>query len=432
MCVVSLGPLIYLPKVALLRARVPSGVQNPLRGKLHHGRIRDCTGGREFEGDVQSTPQTCIQYLCTQLDQNKNNKMPRSSKAKKMRNAIVNNAIRQTKYNAPNPPRAAWKRGASAAIDAFTHTMAPAADSVYPGAGLLVRTGREMLRDLTGFNERRVKIGGGGTVVTTQSAPVAFPRRPDGTRSRTLGVTRDGHLLIHVHDMMNNSLTTAGTANTYQEASTHVYPVNSALLPSLYPTLEGWERHRVRRLRIHFEHVQGTTAVAVVGLAWQPDADEAAPTSAVLAAGIKNIVEGACYEDFCLDVDPSDLANICGPGLFNDGTASDTSEWKFNSCGQIVVYTDLNSATSQVLGRVWVEAVFELWDQRPASIGSGIVANAERVLKRTPKEQQAAVIADTLAKVQASLESVIPRTNLPRAIPPITQSSVPRPLLLKR
>lgn len=304
----------------------------------------------------------------------------------------------------PQKEQSLLKRGVSKAIDAFAMGMAPAADSILPGSGVLVHSGRELLRDLTGFSERRVAVrGGSGTVVTTQSAPVAFPRRPDGVRGRLLGITRDGHELHHVHDMMFTTLTTAGTANTFNISAEDIIPAAALTFPNMASRFQSYERYKVRRLRVHFEHVQGTGAVAVVGLGWQPDPDKALPTGASQAAAQKNIVEGACYEDFSLDVDPADLASVCGAGLYNDAT-SVTADDKFNVCGAFFVYTDLNSATSQVVGRIWIEAVVELWDQRAPTAGTGILLRAEQALAKDVDRQK--VIQDATRALQEYLQTV--------------------------
>jgi len=84
---------------------------------------------------------------------------------------------------------------------------------------------REVWHDLTGFSERDVNAGvqadmaksqmpaeTGGTVVTTQEAPVAFPRRPEGVSARRASV--GGRDFFHIHDL-TNPVNTGPSANTF-------------------------------------------------------------------------------------------------------------------------------------------------------------------------------------------------------------------------
>lgn len=303
-----------------------------------------------------------------------------------------------------------------------------------PGGVIASQIGREVIHDLTGFNSRKMKtveqrtpanrgktklqpkaVNGvtraGGSIVTTQSAPVAFPRRP-----ASVGTTRstnpDGSTRFHVHDLIQ-PISTASAGSTFNIAlNTGILATSTTLFPNTWNEFENFDRFKVRALRFHYDHFAPTSSQAEIGLLWCPDAATSNPTTTALASAYKNVEIGSCYEDFCLEVDPKDLARSAEVWYYNDSTAAGGVDTRFNEVGTVILFSDNNVPTSTKVGLVYVEAIIDCCDQRPASGGTGLVHRAERHLTfQQDAKKREQVINNTLLGIRKVLESTVPRKS---------------------
>jgi len=292
-------------------------------------------------------------------------------------------------------------------------------------AGLVTR---ELLHDLTGFNSRKMRTTeqrpkdrkaasgvsrAGGSIVTTQSAPVAFPRRP-----ASVGTTRstnpDGSTRIHVHDLVE-AVQTGPTASTFNVLlNSGILATSTTAFPNTWNEFQNFDRWKLRALRLHYDHFAPTSTQASVGLLWVPDAATANPASTSVASAYKNVEVGACYEDFCMEVDPKDLERSAAEWYYNDSTAASGVDTRFNEVGTMIIFTDNNVPTSTRIGLLYIEAIIDVCDQRPASVGTGLIHKAERHLSyQTDKRKREQVILSTLQGIRKTLEARVPKVPGP-------------------
>jgi hypothetical protein len=284
----------------------------------------------------------------------------------------------------------------------------------------------------------------GGTVVTTQEAPVAFPRRPEGVSARRASV--GGRDFFHIHDL-TNPVNTGPSANTFHISyELGVNPgASAATFPNLYTLFENFSRYKVHKLAFHYVHYAPTSVQALVEISYDPDwngiSNGTDPNTTSQMASYRNAVQGACYEDFTLEVDPETLKeigvgaegfNFMYPGGGTAGGSINLSYW-----GGVVVATDQNTPLSSGVGYIWTEAVVEVQDFKSSAF-TGVSMPRIRSLLLDPGTSDPdadELIEQTLIRLRAAMkklrEKPLPRTlgiveraGLP-PLPPVPEPSSP-------
>jgi hypothetical protein len=277
-----------------------------------------------------------------------------------------------------------------------------------------LRVAREAVRAVTGFNERRVMSGGaspgGGPVVRTMNAPVAFARNSIHVSRRTLKQSGD---MLHdrITDLVGTVVTSA-SANTFLlNTGASLGPTVSALFPNFYTEYEDWERWRPIRCIIHYCHFAPTSTQAAVVLAFNEDSNAtetaavAASTSTLLALSAS--AQGSCYEDFSLDVSPSiwKANRAGGQWLYTDTSAG--TDIRLNYAGTIMVATDVHPvAAATALGYLYMELEAEFCGRRTPYAGVGFLSRAARALPGLPATERTAFIEYVTSKVRDDLTKV--------------------------
>lgn len=260
---------------------------------------------------------------------------------------------------------------------------------------------RAGIKHVTGFDERVVNpspsaagtLNEGGAVVSVADAPVAFARKPITTGFRHLG-EKGGISKFWVRDLVGK-VTTAATANTFLVGQNkYVSPVTGDIDPNFFSQFEDFVRWRPLAMRVHYVHFAPTSTQCAVMLAWTPTVDAAggdwstrAGSTAALM-GNEFAVQGSAYEDFALDVSPSDWAE--GTWLFSYQSASTMYPNSSIMAGIVISATDANTvAAATDLGYLYVELEFEACDRASPYRGAGLVKQLARLYPGMRDDEEA-------------------------------------------
>jgi hypothetical protein len=259
---------------------------------------------------------------------------------------------------------------------------------------------RGSIRKVTGFDERRATNSstGGGPVVRTMNAPVAFARNQTSTFKRKLGVTDDGEIW-HWKDNIG-VLTASSSVNTFAATAYVLEPLNATMFPNFSVDAQEWERWRPYRAIIHFCHFQSTAAVSSVQLAYVDDGYAAevsgADSSTKVMSGLTHYTMGSAYEDFSLEFTPASWKD--GLWLYNDTTAS--TDVRLNYPGQVVIATDVNAVGSQGLGYIFMELFFEVCSRRAPYSGAGLAYTIRSAIRCAKEDEKRRVLEFGLTKLR--------------------------------
>lgn len=247
---------------------------------------------------------------------------------------------------------------------------------------------RALVKAHYGFAERDVEAQG-GSVVKVEDAPVAFARNPVQTGLSMLGKTRAGQVMW-LRDQVSGTLTTASTASTFANGAKFLTPVESTLFPNFYQEFLYWNRWRPLKAVLHYCHFAPTATQAAVMLGYFPLPNIAAGALPMATTnqfmGNQFAIQGSAYEDLAIEIEDPQWKE--GTWFGNYTTATSTGTGGFNGTGYLGWATDANVPTSQAIGYLYVELIFEVCDRRPLYNGAGLMSEARLAFEACTNDKQ--------------------------------------------
>jgi hypothetical protein len=228
----------------------------------------------------------------------------------------------------------------------------------------------------------------GGVTVQAGNAPIQFARTDEITNFFRTYPTKNGcmvHAAVQVAQVPTRWDTAGGafTVSTYEV----VNPAKTSY-PWLSTFAALWKKHRVKNLRIHFQHYASTEAQGEVVIKYTPDPDDAisAQVEEQVCNG-SNFLRGALYEDFMMECDLSGASKI---PLDTDYT--DNMDQNETALGQWAVYGNhyINppaGVTSVLPGNIYIEMVIEFNDRFVPAADLALVRAVMRSQKHTREEK---------------------------------------------
>jgi hypothetical protein len=263
----------------------------------------------------------------------------------------------------------------------ITSALDAAAMLPIPGAAA-VRNG---IRAVTGFNERNVLKGagaaGGGTVVQTMNAPVAFARNNRVPFYKVGKPSSKGIVPFHAQSLVGtiSSVATTFTLTTPIPFS----PGVSGLFPANFQKAATYSKWRPTVGRLHFVHFAPTSQQGAVFLSYIAQEDPTvaalyATTSAQLMAGEYSVM-GSMYEDFSLEFvdarwNPSTWFTVAN----TDNSASDDPI----NPGCVTWGVEQGVGTNAI-GYIFCEIMGYLCDERTYYAGAGVAADLDMIRMNT-------------------------------------------------
>jgi len=282
---------------------------------------------------------------------------------------------------------------------------------------------REVLRAVTGFDERRVSppsdmSAGGGTVVQTMNAPVQFARNTIQTGWQTYGKT-DGGELWSFTDMAKVGGATfplaTAAANTFSQINMGINPTSKLLFPNYYIEATIWERWRPLKIIVHYCHFAPTSSQSAIGIAINEDPTEGTPLNISGLMALENSTQGSCYEDFALACTPTPWKQ--GEWMYIDttSTGAEVSALRQTYAGAVHVATDANVQVNTAVGYIYCELLFEVSGKRVPNPALAMTEDLIRTVREAPIDKRKAYVAWVLsalgAKVLDDVEGLQPPSH---------------------
>jgi hypothetical protein len=268
-------------------------------------------------------------------------------------------------------------------------------------------------------------MAGGATqplngAIVGDNAPVAFGRQPL-SQCCDMQTMPDGSVLVHAIEYwgaIGNAATTFQAAVGIPTQGLTEGAVVGTTHPWLASIANHYECSRLKALRYHYQHYAPTSVQGAVVMFWQPDAlynyaGGNGNLTAMIASQVLNSeywVEGALYEDFCLDV-PIDPQMPHGQWKYNfiDSTQTvigdEPADPRLNYAGSGCVYIK-NTAAASNFGDLFIETVYELKVRRSPSFGAGIDIDLT-LIEKMQFEQGMKKLRHVMLRLEADVARVL-------------------------
>lgn len=273
------------------------------------------------------------------------------------------------------------------------------------------------IRKILGFNERAVyptgsaMPEGGGTLVQTMAAPVAFQRGALKTGLQSVHKSQDSEI-FWCCDLA--STVTLPASSTFSAGTIQIVPSHSALFPNFFTSFEDWERWRPLLIRLHYGHFAPTSSQAAVSMAVTEDANAtelaADDSSTAAVTAIQDSAMGACYEDFSLVAVPEPWKQ--GEWLYND--TADGADPRLNSAGAVIIATDVNVPVSVGVGYLYIELLFEVTGRRKPYVGAGLYNRLVRSSAGIPEQELDRFVTWAMSQVEREFRTELRRRSKPK------------------
>lgn len=136
-----------------------------------------------------------------------------------------------------------------------------------------------------------------------------------------------------------------------------VNPIQPATFPWLHPTAIGFDKFKIRKLKLHYVPICSSAMAGRVGIFWDPNSQNVGPLDRVEMASYKHCLETATWTAGTLTV-PCDNVE-----RFVD--SNNTADPKFVDFGRVGFAVYSNSNSVDTLGDIYIEYEIELMDPHP-------------------------------------------------------------------
>lgn len=241
------------------------------------------------------------------------------------------------------------------------------------------------------------QANGGSSTAGAANAPVAFART-DRLRAKMQfgpGDTDDA-ILVHACEQVQ-AVGYNPAFNPNFDVSQPVSPTNATLFPWLSVIAAQWERYKLKKLRLHYQHYAPTNVQAEIMTQYFPNPDKDPTTlTAQELKECSNFMTGACYEDFVQEVD---LSAIDPSEWYDTGAAVSDSTNEY--CGRVGVYgmNGVGAAGAVNTGNFWIEAVFELKGRQTSALAAAMADFRKALRSKADPARRLAVMAAICQKL---------------------------------
>jgi len=257
-----------------------------------------------------------------------------------------------------------------------------------PGAGPI----RSAIKAVTGFDERSVARGGGtggGALVQTMNAPVAFARNMRQPFFNIGKPNAKGEVPFHIQALVGSIAAVSGGGYSLNTPIPFT-PGNPALFVNNYQKALTYGRWRPTYGAMHYTHYAPTSLQSAVFLTYMCNEDPGTCSSMATTSGALMCNEfaamGSAYEDFSLNFVETGRWN---PAVWYTCAASDAASTDDAICPGCVTWAVENGTTTAAIGYIFAECQGFFIDERPYYTGAGLITelNLSRKMDREAYEK---------------------------------------------
>jgi hypothetical protein len=206
--------------------------------------------------------------------------------------------------------------------------------------------------------------------------PVAYevssmPKR----RTPQISNLADGCLRIKHKEYVTELTSTASAFQVILQLA--VNPANANLFPWLSALASRFESYKFKSLKFVYQSESSTLSTGYMGIAFDSNTDDPAPTSKPQACAYKSVKRDNLWKAFTLPISSEELNKR--KSYYNDtqGTAIGTAKQDLYYTGNVFIFSG-TAAGSSTVGELWVEYDVEFMTpeiQLPSTLGSAISAS---------------------------------------------------------
>lgn len=214
-------------------------------------------------------------------------------------------------------------------------------------------------------------------------APVAFARTKDlRPFFRAYPSREKDGLIVHSVDYVAQTGTWSTTAGAWQsQLSQFVMPGNTTLHPWLSGIAPLFQRYKLKKLVLHYQHFVSTAVAGEIVLQFSADPEinnnQMGNLTQTQSQNMSNYMVGSCYEDFSHNCD---LTGVDRARWFDtETTLISGGDPNDNYAGAVAVFSANGVASQPSTGNIFIESVYEFQDRKMSTVTVGL-SKARKVL----------------------------------------------------